>query len=225
MPKIVRSAALLSLLLAGCLGEFQDHDVVAPEQPYYTLYGHVLDEASGAVVPFVEVTISMTYSFFDNYYEGGWIDQRKIMSDSLGQYQFDSLYLGQYLLQTYEERNLVYSNQIDFILYSDREFDIIIPEADHQLSGQITDCDSFELLEGVSVFLTPRELWNGAVMDPLEVQTSSSGQYIFKEIFPGDYRLQAFRQDLYPQEQNIRIREEPEKRIEIDFCMRKYVFE
>ncbi|MCF7808583.1 MAG: hypothetical protein K9M49_09300 [Candidatus Marinimicrobia bacterium] len=213
------------ILTQACLDSFQDHDVNPVEQPYYALEGTVIDEAYDAFVSQAMISITMTYAHTGEWYEGGWTQSKQMRSDSLGHYRFDSLYLGQYLLKVWQDDELSYSNQIDFFQYADRVYDIIIPDPDMMLSGQISSCTSSGLLSEVSVFLTPVELWDGAVMNPRETRTETSGQFVFKDIYPGDYLLQAFRRDLYARSEYIRVLDDSTKHMIYDFCMGFYKFD
>ena len=215
---------LIILTIPGCLSDFQDHSINPTEQPYYSLSGVVIEGEDDSPVPFAMVTLSMTYAYTGAWHEDLWVLPDTVYSDSLGRYTMDSLYLGSYHLMVYDQQELRYSNTIDFLQYSDREFDIVIPFPWIDLYGTIEDCDSLFGVSDMRVFLTPIELFDGAVMDPRETTTATSGQFIIRDIFPGNYSLQAHRWDYYPLNKNVRIYRTVEDKSIMEFCVGKIDF-
>lgn len=209
-----------STLLLGCLGDLQDHEVEATEQPHYTLWGTVLDGVDLTPIPHAKVVITMTFSYADAWIEGNWVQRDTIVTDTSGQYSVDSLDLGQYQIEVFRENELRYLKSIDFFQYSDREFDIIVPGPPHiDLKGTVTRCTTPVKVSEVQLTLTPIELLNGAVMIETGAPTNSVGSYAIRNVYPGFYVLKGLKWNYYPYTKYITIEDNGSGVFEFDFCM------
>ena len=97
-------------LVAGCFN-FQDHEVTAPEEPYYRLSGQVLDIDSGTPLPEIIVIVG----------------RDSVISDSLGFYEFPAVKSGPHTISVVREQYLVFSHEI-MMPFSERIYNLHLPK-------------------------------------------------------------------------------------------------
>lgn len=97
-------------LISGCF-DFQNHDVTAPEEPHYRLFGQVLDIDTGIPLPEIIVIV----------------DGDSVISDSLGTYEFPAIKSGPHTISAVREQYLIFSHEIMMPL-SARIYDLHLPK-------------------------------------------------------------------------------------------------
>lgn len=208
------------IMVQSCLDAFQDHDVDPVEQPYYTLWGQVIDDETDSTVSNAKIIVTMTFSQTGQLYEGGWVNPDTILSDSTGAYSLDSLYLGQYLVEVFRDEELSFSKQIDFFQYADRKYDIVIPAPpDIDFKGLVNRCSTSVKVMKAALILTPIEMEDGAVMDVRETETTDAGRYVFKDVHAGYYMVQGYKGTYKPATLYVTVKDNGNHEFEYDFCM------
>lgn len=208
------------MMVQSCLDSFQDHDVDPVEQPYYTLSGQVIDDATDSTVGNAKIIVTMIFSLSGELYEGGWFNPDTILSDSSGAYSLDSLYLGQYLVEVFRGEALSFSKQIDFFQYADRNYDIVIPAPpDIDFKGLVNRCSTSVKVMKAALILTPIEMEDGAVMDVRETETTDAGRYVFKDVYAGYYMVQGYKGTYKPATLYVTVKDNGNHEFEYDFCM------
>ncbi|MCF7808582.1 MAG: carboxypeptidase-like regulatory domain-containing protein [Candidatus Marinimicrobia bacterium] len=211
---------LLVCFIQSCLDSFQDHAVNPVEQPYYRLWGQVIDGGTDSTVVNARIIITMTYAQSGESYAGDTAPTDTILADGEGYYSIDSLYLGQYLVQVYQEEELCFSKAIDFFQYSDRNYNIIIPAPPEiDFKGLVNRCGTSIKVMKATLILTPIELEAGAVMDTRESETTDAGRYVFKDVYPGYYKVEGYKWSYQPATVYVTVTDDGSDVFEFDFCM------
>ncbi len=113
--------AVMILGLAACW-QRQDHDILPPRIPNYTLSGFTVDmDDLEHTLPGIPVTLEAVMMIYDVTF-----DPVDIISDSTGYFQIDSVYPGQYRL-TAERSGFIVLDEEIFIEHEDRSGDLRLP--------------------------------------------------------------------------------------------------
>ena len=112
----------MGLLFNSCWNE-QNLPVAPPAHPVYSLYGTITKADSGFPLRDAMVRVTMV-----ELYQGEYLDPVETFTDSLGFYRFTGLYRAQYDLRITHRHDWLYDGSVGLIEYSDKEFNIRIPD-------------------------------------------------------------------------------------------------
>ena len=117
------TTAPLLLLFAVACWERQDHELLPPVIPYYTLSGHTLDmDDSTRYLPFTPITLTAVQMLYDVTFP-----PLEFLSDSSGYYQIDSVFPGNYLITAEREGYQILEDKLT-IGHQDTIRDLALPK-------------------------------------------------------------------------------------------------